>query len=84
MYKANQFIFYLYYEGRNRGLQGLAAAILKLWHKSHIVKIAIKYGVQNTDNETMANELKASFIENLLFIVCEVQDILDLGCSFSQ
>lgn len=44
--------------GRNRGLQGLAAAILKLWHKSHIAKIAIKYGVQNTDNETMANELK--------------------------
>ncbi|XP_058728773.1 chloroplastic group IIA intron splicing facilitator CRS1, chloroplastic-like isoform X2 [Vicia villosa] len=44
--------------GRNKGLQGLAAAILKLWHKSHIVKIAIKYGVQNTDNETMANELK--------------------------
>ncbi|KAL5072302.1 hypothetical protein RYX36_011286 [Vicia faba] len=44
--------------GRNRGLQGLAAAILKLWHKSHIVKIAIKYGVQNTDNEAMANELK--------------------------
>ncbi|CAJ2656515.1 unnamed protein product [Trifolium pratense] len=44
--------------GRNRGLQGLAAAILKLWHKSHVAKIAIKPGVPNTDNETMANELK--------------------------
>ncbi|GAU34833.1 hypothetical protein TSUD_259130 [Trifolium subterraneum] len=64
--------------GRNRGLQGLADAILKLWHKSHVAKIAIKPGVQNTDNETMANELKASFIENLLFNVCEVHDIIDL------
>lgn len=50
----------LYHEGRNRGLQGLAAAILKLWQKSHTAKIAIKYGVPNTDNEVMANELKAS------------------------
>jgi hypothetical protein len=75
----------LYYEGRNRGLQGLADAILKLWHKSHVAKIAIKLGVPNTDNETMANELKASFIENLLFNVCEMHDIIDhLKCRFSQ
>ncbi|XVF20762.1 hypothetical protein REPUB_Repub12eG0031000 [Reevesia pubescens] len=44
--------------GRNRNLQGLAAAILKLWEKSLIAKIAIKWGIQNTDNEQMANELK--------------------------
>ncbi|XP_057733671.1 chloroplastic group IIA intron splicing facilitator CRS1, chloroplastic-like [Arachis stenosperma] len=44
--------------GRNRRLQGLAAAILKLWEKSLIAKIAIKFGIPNTDNELMANELK--------------------------
>ncbi|KAL9158453.1 hypothetical protein ABFS82_08G069900 [Erythranthe guttata] len=44
--------------GRNRKLQGLAVAILKLWEKCHIAKIAVKWGVQNTDNEQMANELK--------------------------
>ncbi|RYR61914.1 hypothetical protein Ahy_A04g019167 [Arachis hypogaea] len=48
------------YEGRNRRLQGLATAILKLWEKSLIAKIAIKFGVRNTDNELMANELKAN------------------------
>ncbi|KAM7520261.1 hypothetical protein LguiB_019223 [Lonicera macranthoides] len=45
--------------GRNRKLQGLAAAILKLWEKCHIAKIAVKLGIPNTDNEQMANELKA-------------------------
>ncbi|MBA0617990.1 hypothetical protein Godav_027391, partial [Gossypium davidsonii] len=44
--------------GRNRNLQGLANAILKLWEKSLIAKIAIKWGAQNTDNEQMAKELK--------------------------
>ncbi|EOY04144.1 maize chloroplast splicing factor CRS1, putative isoform 2 [Theobroma cacao] len=44
--------------GKNRNLQGLAAAILKLWEKSLIAKIAIKWGIQNTDNEQMAYELK--------------------------
>ncbi|KAK4602100.1 hypothetical protein RGQ29_011243 [Quercus rubra] len=44
--------------GRNRKLQGLAAAILKLWEKSLIVKIALKWGVPNTNNEEMAFELK--------------------------
>ncbi|KAL6324824.1 hypothetical protein AAG906_018351 [Vitis piasezkii] len=48
--------------GRNRKLQGLAAAILKLWEKSLIVKIAIKWGIPNTKNEQMANELKASLV----------------------
>uniref|UniRef100_A0A0R0KUF6 CRM domain-containing protein n=1 Tax=Glycine max TaxID=3847 RepID=A0A0R0KUF6_SOYBN len=44
--------------GRNKGLKGLAAAILKLWEKSLIAKIAIKYGIPNIDNEMMATELK--------------------------
>ncbi|XP_068643062.1 chloroplastic group IIA intron splicing facilitator CRS1, chloroplastic [Aristolochia californica] len=44
--------------GRNSKLQGLASAILKLWERSHIVKIAVKYGSPNTDNEKMAWELK--------------------------
>lgn len=44
--------------GRNRELQGLAAAMVKLWRRSAIAKIAIKRGVQNTSNERMAEELK--------------------------
>ncbi|CAM8903575.1 unnamed protein product [Rhodiola kirilowii] len=32
--------------GRNRKLQGLASAIVKLWEKTHKVKIAIKWGAQ--------------------------------------
>ncbi|KAL2501265.1 CRM-domain containing factor CFM3 [Forsythia ovata] len=44
--------------GRNRELQGLAMAMVKLWKKSAIAKIAIKRGVQNTLNERMAEELK--------------------------
>jgi len=46
--------------GRNRNLQGLAAAMLKLWEKCEIAKIAIKRGVQNTSSELMADELKVS------------------------
>ncbi|KAL5768602.1 hypothetical protein ACOSQ2_015385 [Xanthoceras sorbifolium] len=44
--------------GRNRELQGLAKAMVKLWEKSAIAKIAIKRGVLNTRNERMAEELK--------------------------
>ncbi|KAF5748473.1 hypothetical protein HS088_TW04G00427 [Tripterygium wilfordii] len=44
--------------GRNRELQGLANAMVKLWEKSVIAKIAIKHGVQDTRNERMAEELK--------------------------
>ncbi|KAI7728759.1 hypothetical protein M8C21_028688 [Ambrosia artemisiifolia] len=44
--------------GRNRKLQGLAAAILKLWEKCPIAKIAVKWGIPNTSNEQMASELK--------------------------
>lgn len=36
----------------------MAAAIIKLWEKSLVVKIAVKRGVQNTNNELMAEELK--------------------------
>ncbi|KAF8406880.1 hypothetical protein HHK36_006001 [Tetracentron sinense] len=44
--------------GRNRQLQGLAMAMVKLWETSAIAKIAIKRGVQNTCNERMAEEIK--------------------------
>ncbi|XP_042051021.1 CRM-domain containing factor CFM3, chloroplastic/mitochondrial-like [Salvia splendens] len=44
--------------GRSRQLQGLAAAMVKLWEKSAIAKIVIKRGVLNTNNERMAEELK--------------------------
>ncbi|XP_010912991.3 CRM-domain containing factor CFM3, chloroplastic/mitochondrial [Elaeis guineensis] len=44
--------------GRNRQHQGLATAIVKLWEKSAIAKIAIKRGVPNTCNERMAEEIK--------------------------
>lgn len=42
----------------NRGLEGLAAAIVKLWEKSEIAKIAVKRGIQNTNHERMAEQLK--------------------------
>ncbi|XP_060191504.1 CRM-domain containing factor CFM2, chloroplastic [Lycium barbarum] len=44
--------------GRNRKLQGLAAAIVKLWEKCEIAKVAVKRGVQNTNSELMAEELE--------------------------
>ncbi|XP_051147774.1 CRM-domain containing factor CFM3A, chloroplastic/mitochondrial [Andrographis paniculata] len=44
--------------GRNRHHQGLAASIVKLWEKSLLVKIAVKRGIQNTNNKLMAEELK--------------------------
>ncbi|XP_050375614.1 CRM-domain containing factor CFM3, chloroplastic/mitochondrial isoform X2 [Argentina anserina] len=44
--------------GRCKELQGLAKAMVKLWEKCAIAKIAIKRGVQNTRNEIMAEELK--------------------------
>ncbi|KAL4568413.1 hypothetical protein LXL04_024025 [Taraxacum kok-saghyz] len=44
--------------GRNRKHQGLASAILKLWEKCEIAKIAVKRGVQNTNSELMAKELQ--------------------------
>ncbi|XP_065860724.1 CRM-domain containing factor CFM3, chloroplastic/mitochondrial [Euphorbia lathyris] len=44
--------------GRNRNHQGLALAIIKLWEKSLIAKIAVKRGIQNTNNKLMADEIK--------------------------
>ncbi|CAA0806645.1 CRM family member 3A [Striga hermonthica] len=44
--------------GRSRQHQGLAAAMIKLWEKSSIVKIALKRGVQLTTSERMAEDLK--------------------------
>ncbi|GAB4827888.1 hypothetical protein Ancab_034772 [Ancistrocladus abbreviatus] len=60
--------------GRNTGLQGLAVAILKLWEKSIIAKIAVKWGVPNTNNELMASELKSLtggvlLLRNKFFII---------------
>jgi len=48
-------------KGKNTKLQGLAAAIIKLWETSLIAKIAIKVGISNINNQQMSCELKASF-----------------------
>ena len=66
--------------GRSRELLGLAAAIVKLWAKSAIAKIAIKRGVLNTCNERMAEELKVrskpdnimSWESNKVFLLSEI------------
>ncbi|XP_064939462.1 chloroplastic group IIA intron splicing facilitator CRS1, chloroplastic-like isoform X1 [Musa acuminata AAA Group] len=60
--------------GRNRKLQGLAASIIKLWEKSLIAKIAVKVGIQNTNNEQMSLELKrltggVLILRNKFFII---------------
>ncbi|PPR83365.1 hypothetical protein GOBAR_AA37347 [Gossypium barbadense] len=60
--------------GRNRNHQGLAAAIIKLWEKSLVAKIAVKRGIQNTNNKLMAEELKnltggVLLLRNKYFIV---------------
>ncbi|KAM0944021.1 putative RNA-binding, CRM domain, CRM-domain containing factor CFM3, YhbY-like superfamily [Dioscorea sansibarensis] len=44
--------------GRHRQYQGLAAAMLLLWEKCPIVKIALKHGVQLKTSERMAEEIK--------------------------
>ncbi|GKU85835.1 hypothetical protein SLEP1_g452 [Rubroshorea leprosula] len=44
--------------GRSRQLEGLAAAMIKLWEKSSIAKIALKRGVQLTTSERMAEDIK--------------------------
>ncbi|XP_057858533.2 CRM-domain containing factor CFM2, chloroplastic isoform X2 [Cryptomeria japonica] len=52
--------------GINAHLQGLAAAMVKLWERSEIAKIAVKQGVQNSDSEKMAEELKRLTAGSLL------------------
>ncbi|KAK1418831.1 hypothetical protein QVD17_27978 [Tagetes erecta] len=44
--------------GRSRQHQGLAAAIVKLWERSSIAKVALKRGVQLTTSERMAEDIK--------------------------
>ncbi|CAN8324481.1 unnamed protein product [Cochlearia groenlandica] len=44
--------------GRSRQLQGLATAMVKLWEKSLITKVALKRGVQLTTSERMAEDIK--------------------------
>ncbi|XP_051127724.1 CRM-domain containing factor CFM3A, chloroplastic/mitochondrial-like [Andrographis paniculata] len=44
--------------GRSRQHQGLAAAMIKLWERSSIAKVALKRGVQLTTSERMAEDLK--------------------------
>ncbi|CAN6916402.1 unnamed protein product [Brassica oleracea] len=44
--------------GRSRQLQGLATAMVKLWEKSLIAKVALKRGVQLTTSERMAEDIK--------------------------
>lgn len=60
--------------GRNRNHQGLAAAIIKLWEESLVAKIAVKRGIQNTNNKLMAEEIKnltggVLLLRNKYFIV---------------
>ncbi|XP_074361696.1 CRM-domain containing factor CFM3A, chloroplastic/mitochondrial-like [Apium graveolens] len=54
---------------RNRELQGLAKAVVKLWDKSAIAKIAIKRDIYNTLKERMAEELKVKLF--ILLILSE-------------
>uniref|UniRef100_A0A1J3G9V0 Chloroplastic group IIA intron splicing facilitator CRS1, chloroplastic n=1 Tax=Noccaea caerulescens TaxID=107243 RepID=A0A1J3G9V0_NOCCA len=44
--------------GRSRQLQGLATAMVTLWQKSSIAKVALKRGVQLTTSERMAEDIK--------------------------
>ncbi|XP_010450030.1 PREDICTED: CRM-domain containing factor CFM3B, chloroplastic-like [Camelina sativa] len=44
--------------GRSRQMQGLATAMVKLWQKSLIAKVALKRGVQLTTSERMAEDIK--------------------------
>ena len=46
--------------GRSRQLQGLANAMVKLWEKSSIAKVALKRGVQLTTSKRMAEDIKVS------------------------
>ncbi|KAK4367971.1 hypothetical protein RND71_011763 [Anisodus tanguticus] len=57
--------------GRNRKLQGLAAAVIKLWEKCHIAKIALKWGIPNTSNELMVNELKDFLPSQVASLIAE-------------
>ncbi|GAB4851002.1 CRM-domain containing factor cfm3a, chloroplastic/mitochondrial [Ancistrocladus abbreviatus] len=44
--------------GRSRQLEGLSRAIVMLWERSSIAKVALKRGVQLTTSERMAEQIK--------------------------
>ncbi|KAJ8424693.1 hypothetical protein Cgig2_018500 [Carnegiea gigantea] len=67
--------------GRNRNHQGLAAAIIKLWEKSLVAKIAVKQGIQNTNNKLMLldflgppdpSDAPLAYSANLFFSSCNL------------
>ena len=64
--------------GRSRQLQGLAAAMVKLWERSSIAKIALKRGVQLTTSERMAEDIKVS-VDNCfkIYNLCSVCKALE-------
>jgi hypothetical protein len=64
--------------GRSRQLQGLANAMVKLWEKSLIAKIALKRGVQLTTSERMAEDLKVSVDSCFKYYnLCSVRKVLE-------
>ncbi|CAH9074505.1 unnamed protein product [Cuscuta epithymum] len=44
--------------GRSRQHHGLASAMIKLWERCSIAKVALKHGVQLTTSERMADDIK--------------------------
>lgn len=42
--------------------------IIKLWEKSLVVKIAVKRGIQNTNNKLMAEEIKVVCAADHVFV----------------
>lgn len=58
-YETHKYFIFDYLQiGRSRQHQGLAAAIVKLWERSSIAKVALKRGVQLTTSERMAEDIK--------------------------
>nr|CAD1827556.1 unnamed protein product [Ananas comosus var. bracteatus] len=57
--------------GRNKLHHGLASAMVKLWEKSTIAKIAIKRGIPNTSNERMAEEIKLTGEDLVAYVADE-------------
>lgn len=67
-FPSNAYFLYIFPSiGRSRQLQGLAVAMIKLWERSSIAKIALKRGVQLTTSERMAEDLKVREILCHLF-----------------
>lgn len=60
-------MFYLYCllksVGRSRQHEGLAAAMVRLWEKSSIAKVALKRGVPLTTSERMAEDIKVTLLK---------------------